>query len=106
MPNGRYAAKYPSRHLGGQQRIDRQKEIDKLYSSLGAEYEFLYDQPYEDKEHCPRGSSIHRGGPQSRTGCWGWMRIDELIDALHQTKMRAKAIRGSAVVSCRSSSKT
>ena len=44
-------------------RIARQKEIEASIAAK-AEYEYLYDKPYDDKKKGPRGRSFHRGEPQ------------------------------------------
>ena len=55
-----------------QARIARQKEIDASIAAK-AEFEYLYDKPYEDKKKVrvagPSLSRVFR-----RTACWAWTR--------------------------------
>ena len=46
-----------------QARIARQKEIDTSIAAK-AEFEYLYDKPYDGQEEGPRGRSLHRREPQ------------------------------------------
>ena len=43
---------------GGKQRIARQKAIDASIAAK-ADFEYLYDKPYEDKKKGPRGRSVY-----------------------------------------------
>ena len=54
---------------GGKQRIARQKEIDASIAAK-AEFEYLYDKPYEDKKKRTRGWTVHGREPvtASRAG--------------------------------------
>ena len=45
-----------------QQRIARQKEIDASIAAK-ADFEYLYDKPYEDKQEGPRRRAVHRREP-------------------------------------------
>ena len=56
-----------------QARIARQKEIDASIAAK-AEFEYLYDKPYDGQEEGPRGRSLHRREPSAPTACWAWMR--------------------------------
>ena len=47
-----------------QARIARQKEIDASIAAK-AEFEYLYDKPYDGQQEGPRGWSFHSGEPQS-----------------------------------------
>ncbi len=60
-----------------QARIARQQEIDKSIAAK-AEFEYLYDKPYEDEEDSPRGRAVHRGEPVAapRAGCRRERRAD------------------------------
>ena len=52
-----------SLHAGWwQTRIARQKEIDASIAAR-AEFEYLYDKPYDDKKARARGRAVHRGKP-------------------------------------------
>ena len=56
------AAKKAARRLvAGPHR--RQQEIDASIAAK-AEFEYLYDKPYDGQEEGPRGRSLHRGEPQ------------------------------------------
>ena len=62
MKNGRTAAKEYCIADWWKNRIARQKEIDASIAAK-ADFEFLYDKPYEDKKKGPCCRSLHRGKP-------------------------------------------
>ena len=61
-PTGRTPAQEAARRLVAG-RIARQKEIDASIAAK-AEFEYLYDKPYEDKKKSPRRRALHRREPQ------------------------------------------
>ena len=56
-----------------QARIARQKEIDASIAAK-AEFEYLYDKPYEDKKKVRVAGPVHRREPLARTACSAWTR--------------------------------
>ena len=56
-----------------QARIARQKEIDASIAAK-AEFEYLYDKPYEDKKKGPRRRPVHRREPLAAPRAAAWTR--------------------------------
>ena len=54
-------------------RIARQKEIDASIAAK-AEFEYLYDKPYDGQEEGPRRRAVHGREPVARTACSAWTR--------------------------------
>ena len=56
-----------------EQRIARQREIDASIAAR-AEYEYLYDKPYEDRSRVRVAGPFTPWRASRPTGCWAWTR--------------------------------